>query len=95
MANGRKSAKFKSTVALDVAVAAVVVCKQQTVSGDEFSGAARAEEYDGILQGRLVDAVNIFRAEPEAFRLHVADTLRNQRGQPHAFIRPDDGRIQQ
>ena len=84
-----------AAVALDVAVAAVMVGKQQAVRGDEFPGAAGAEEYDGILQGGLIDAVDIFRFEPEALGLHVSDALGDQRRQPHPFIRPEGSSRQQ
>ena len=75
-----------AAVALDVAVAAVVVRQEQAFVGHEFAGAAAAEQDDGVLERSLVHAVNVFGGEPEAFGLHVADTLGNQGREPHPFV---------
>ena len=64
-----------AAVLLDLAVAAMVVCKDQTFCRDKFSGATSAEQHDSILEGCLVDAVDVLGAELEAFALHILDTL--------------------
>ena len=71
---------------LDVAVAAVVVGEQQALVRDELSGTTGSEKNDGILQGSLVDTVNVLGGKLETFGLHIGDTLRNKSRQPHAFI---------
>ena len=78
---------FNAAVLLDLAVSAVVVGEEQPLVGDQFSGAAGTEQDDGILEGGLVDAVDIFGGELEALGLHVGDALGDQGRQPHAFIR--------
>ena len=75
-----------AAVALDIAVAAVVVRQQEAFVGDELSGAAAAEQDDGILQRGLIDAIDIFGGEAKSLRLHVADPLGDQGREPHAFI---------
>ena len=73
---------------LDVAVATVVIGEQQAFVRDELSGASGTEQYDCILLGSLVDAVNVLGGKLETFGLHIGDTLRNKSRQPHAFIGP-------
>ena len=39
-----------AAVLLDVAVSAVVVCKNKSVTRNQFPSAAAAEEYDGVFK---------------------------------------------
>ena len=72
---------------LDAGVAAVVVRHQEPVRRDDFPGTSSAELYDGILQGSVVDAVNVFGAQFEAHFLHRSDVhFLEQREQPHSFV---------
>ena len=73
-------------MALDEAVAAVVVGEEETLVAHQFSGAAAAEQHHGVFQAGLVHAVDVFGAELEALGLHVFNSLGNKGGQPHAFI---------
>ena len=75
-----------AAVALDLAESAVVVGKEQAVARDELARAAGAEQHDGVLERRLVDAIDIFGREPEAVCLHIFDALRDQHRQPHSLI---------
>ena len=77
-------------VLLDLAVAAVVVGKEQAVARDDLARTAAAEQDDGVLEGSLVDTVHVFGGQPEAVGLHVLDPLGDQHRQPHAFVRPQD-----
>ena len=45
---------------LNLAVAAVMVGKQQALVGDDFAGAATAKLHHRIFQAAFVDAVNVF-----------------------------------
>ena len=73
--------------ALDGAVAAVVVGQQQASGRDHLAGAAAAEMHHGILQGRMVDIVDVRGRELAAHLLHGLDVhLLEQREQPHALI---------
>ena len=60
---------------LDIAVSAVMVGEEQTFVRDDFSGAAASEQDDGVLEGSLVDAVDVFSGEFEPFGLHVGYSL--------------------
>ena len=81
---------------LDIAVSAVVVGHKQTAAGDDFGGAAAAELDDGILDGRMVYAVDLFRREAGAdIAERVAVHLLEQRQEPHALIGAQGGRHQQ
>ena len=73
-------------MALDVAVAAVMVGQQQAPVGDQFSRAAASEEHHGVFQGCLVDAVDVFSGEPASFAAHVVYTFCYQGGKPHSFV---------
>ena len=84
-----------AAVPCDLVIAAVVVGQQQPLRGNEFARAAAAEEHDRVLEGSLVDAVDIFRAQAEALGLHVGDAAADQRRQPHPLIRPQHGRKSQ
>ena len=78
---------LRSGECLDVAVAAVVVGNQQTLLGNHFTGAAAAELDDGILQGRMVDAVDLVRGQAAAEIGHgLSVHLLEQRQEPHALI---------
>ena len=50
--------------ALDAAVAAMVVGYEKAVLGDHLSGAAASELDDRILEGRMVDAVDLVGGKP-------------------------------
>ena len=81
---------------LDVAVAAVVVGHEQAAAGDDLAGAAAAELDDGVLDGRVVDAVDLLRGEPGAeVAQGVAVHLLEQRQQPQALVGAQGGRHQQ
>ncbi len=78
-----------AAVALDLAVAAVVVRDEEAFAGDQLAGAAGAEQDDGVLQGGLVHAVDVLRRQAETLGLHVGYPLGNKRRQPHPFVGPD------
>ena len=75
-----------AAVLLDLTVSAMVVGKEKSFRRNELSRASAAEQHDSILEGRLVDAVYVLGVKPEAFFLHICDTLRDQRRKPHAFV---------
>ena len=76
--------------ALDAAVAAVVVSYEETLVRDYLSGAAAAELDDCILEGRVVDVIDVFCRQFAAHVLHdLAVHLLEQRQKPHALISPD------
>ena len=78
---------------LDLAVAAVVVRDEQAGAGDDLRGAAAAELDDGVLDGRMVDAVDLVGGEAGAeVAERVCVHFLQQREQPHAFIGPEGGR---
>ena len=73
--------------ALDDAVAAVVVGQQQALRRNDFACAAASEMHDGILEGRMVDIVDVRCRQLAAHLLHGFDVhLLEQREQPHAFV---------
>ena len=78
---------FDRREALDRAVTAVVVRKEQAFGGDDLARAATAEDHDGILQRGVVDAVDLLGGELAAALLHLLDVHLLKVGQqPHAFI---------
>ena len=73
---------------LDVAVSAVVVGDDESLVGDHLSGASASEMDDGVFEGGVVDAVDLFGCEAAAELRHCARVhLLEKREQPHAFIR--------
>ena len=81
---------------LDVAVAAMVVGHEQAASGDELAGTASAELDDGILDGGMVDAVDLVRSEPGAEVVQgLAVHLLEQRKEPHSLVGAQGGRHEQ
>ena len=48
-----------TAVALDETVAAVMVSEQKALVGDNLPGAPASEEHDRVLQGSLVDAIDV------------------------------------
>ena len=78
-----------AAVPLDVAVAAMVVRQEESFIRYYLSGASSAEQDHGILQGCLVDAVDVFGSELEAVFLHVRNALGDQGWKPHPFVRKD------
>ena len=80
---------------LDAAVAAVVVGHQQAAAGDELAGAAAAELDDGVLDGSVIDAVDLFRREAGSeIAQGVAVHFLDQREEPHPFVGAQGGRHQ-
>ena len=78
---------LRSGERLDIAVAAVVVGDQQTLLGNHFTGAAAAELDDGVLQGRMVDTVDLVRSQAAAEVGHgLSVHLLEQRQEPHTLI---------
>ena len=72
---------------LDAAVSAVVVGENQTLAGNHLSGTSAAENHDSVLQGRVVDVVDLFCCELAAVLLHGLDVhLLKKRQQPHSFV---------
>ena len=75
---------------LDAGISAMMVGHQQTFVGDDFSGASSSELHYRILEGRVVDAVNLVRAQAasclfESLSVHFLQ----QREHPHSFVCPD------
>ena len=66
---------FNTAVLLDLSISAVMIGKQQSISRNQLSGTATAEKDYSILQGCLVDAVDVFCTESESLCLHVSDPL--------------------
>ena len=73
-------------VALDGVVAAVVVRQQQPLGRDDFARAAAVEEDHGVLHRGLVDAVDRFGREAEAFGAHIVDAPGDEARKPHALV---------
>ena len=71
---------------LDGVVAAVVVGEQQAFRRNEFARTAAVEEYDGVFHRGLVDRVDVFGREAEAFCAHVVDALGDEAREPHALV---------
>ena len=74
------------TVAHDVAVAAVVVGEEQPFLADEFTGAAATEEEDGVLEGGVVDVVDILSADVHAGLLHGGLVALEEHRNPHTLV---------
>ena len=66
---------FHAAVLLYLSVSAVMVGQKQAFGRNKLAGTAASEQYYGVFEGGLVDAVNVFCIEPEAFVLHVLDAL--------------------
>ena len=75
-----------ATVALDLAVAAVVIGEQKALGRHKLARTTTSEEHNSIFQSRLVDAVNILGSELETLGTHIVNTLANQAGQPHTLV---------
>ena len=71
---------------LNGVVAAMVVGEQQAFGRDEFARTAAVEEHDGVLHRGLVDRVDVFGREAEAFCAHVVDAFGDQAREPHALV---------
>ena len=71
---------------LDGVVAAVVVGEQQAFGRNEFARTAAVEKYDGVFHRGLVDRVDVFGREAEAFCTHVVDAFGDQAREPHALV---------
>ena len=80
---------FNTAVPLDIAVSAMMICEQQAFVRDHFTGTSTAEKNHRILQGGLIDAVDVFCREFETLCLHVSNPLRDQDREPHPFVRPE------
>ena len=66
---------------------AVVVGEQQSLGGDDLTRTTVAEDNDGILERRLVDAVNILGGEFATPLFHLPDIHLLKVGQePHALV---------
>ena len=80
---------FHAAELLDVAVAAVMVGHEKSFCRDDFSCASAAELHYGILQRRIVYAVDLLRCEFAAEILHgLCVHLLDQRKKPHSLICP-------
>ena len=74
----------------------MVVGHQQAVAGDELAGAAAAELDDGILDGCVVDAVDLLGREAGAeVTERVAVHLLDQGKKPHSLVGAQGGRHQE
>ena len=67
-------------------VTAVVVGQQQSFGRDQLARAAAVEQHHGVFHRSLVDRIDVFGREAEAFCAHVVDALRNQAREPHALV---------
>ncbi len=66
-----------------------MICKQQALLRNDFTGAASSEDDDGVLEAGLVDAVDIFSRQLEPHLGHGANIeFLDERQQPHALISP-------
>ena len=77
---------FDARMRLYGVVAAVVVGEQQAFGRNEFARTAAVEEYDGVFHRGLVDRVDVFGREAEAFCTHVVDAFGDQAREPHALV---------
>ena len=77
---------FDTAVRADKVVATVVVGQEKSLVGDHLSGTSRAKKQNGILEGGLVDAVNLLCRDLAPFGLHLFDAGLEQGRNPHAFI---------
>ncbi len=78
---------------LQLAVAAVVVGRDEALVGDNLASAEVreratlvAEAHNGIFDTVLVNGIDVFGRELEASLLHVGIVLANERKQPHALV---------
>ena len=78
------------TELLYAAVSAMVVGYKKSLGRYDFSRTSASELHDGILEGRVVDVIDLLWSELAAKFLHcLAVHLLQQRKHPHAFIRHD------
>ena len=76
-----------ATQRLDRAVAAVVVCEQQTLARHHFARATATEDHDCIFQSVVIDRVDIFGREFQTLSLHILDVHLLEVGQqPHTLV---------
>ena len=85
---------FDTRMALYLGISAMMIGEQKTVRGDDFARATSAEEHDCILQGGLIDTVDVLGAELESLGLHVTYSLADKGWKPHSVIRPGDAQGQ-
>ena len=72
---------------LDGGISAMVVGHKETLVGDHLSGAAASEDDYGILQGRVVDTIDLLRGKPAAEILHGSGVEFLDEGEePHSLI---------
>ena len=65
----------------------MVVGQDESFGRNELSRTETTKTYDGIFQGAVVYAVNLFGTEGAAHRLHFCDIIVQEHGDPHAFLR--------
>ena len=66
----------------------MVVGQKKTLRGDYFAGASASELHDGVLERRVVDAVDLLGREPASkARKGFAVKLFQKGEQPHSFVR--------
>jgi len=95
---GRPESVFQDVVLvgrklLDGSITTVVVGEEQTLLGDDFSGAEhtallRHQSNDGVFHRGLVDGIDVFGRQFQSARLHGILDLLQQGERPHAFIGP-------
>ena len=85
---------FDTRMALYLGISAMMIGEQKTVRGDDFARATSAEKHDCILQGSLIDTVDVLGAELESLGLHVTYSLADKGWKPHSVIRPCDAQGQ-
>ena len=73
-------------VALNPAVAAVMVGEEQTLVADEFASAAASEEHHGVFHGAVIDGINVVGSDFHAHSLHLGFVTLKQSRNPHAFV---------
>jgi hypothetical protein len=74
-------------MALDLIVSAVVVGKDESLTGDQLPGATPSKQDDRILHGGLTGGINIFRFEQKTLCPHlIKQGLADQGWWPHAFF---------
>ena len=72
---------------LDRAVAAMVVGEHEAFGRDDLARASAAEDHDGVLERRTVDAVDVLGLEAASLVAHVRDVHLLEVGQqPHALV---------
>ena len=75
-----------TAVRADKVVAAMVVGQKKPLIGDHFSSTSCTKKQDGILEGGLVDAVNLLCGDLAPFGLHLFDAGLEQSRDPHTLI---------